>query len=152
MNKGNHQLGDATAQTLRNSVEDRLEITLLVRIPVIVWLLATRCVDHEQVWDWTLRSHVLRETRDVHHHGELRELVEDIAHSVQRKRVPSNSCTRANYRHYIFVLIRKQYGGKKIKDVTVVTDLIENSIGKIMVGCWRCMHPSIHFFMWVDTL
>ena len=64
-----------------------------------------------------------------------------IGNKIENKRPASN------YRYYRFILIRKQCGRRKITvitSVTVVTDFIENGIGKIMVGCSRCTYPSIH--------
>ena len=44
----------------------------------------------------------------------------------------------------------KQYGGRKITEVTSVTsvtDLVQkNDINRITIGCWRCTYPSIHLF------
>ena len=34
-----------------------------------------------------------------------------------------------------------------ITDVTVVTVINKKGVGRIMVGCWRCTYPSIHFFV-----
>ena len=48
----------------------------------------------------------------------------------------------SNYKHHRFQIIRKQYGGKKITDVTdvtIVTNLFKKSNGMIMVGC-----PKVH--------
>ena len=53
----------------------------------------------------------------------------------------------SNYRHYRFILVRKQCGRRKITvitGVTVVTVLIKIGIDRIMVGCSRCTYPSIH--------
>ena len=67
-----------------------------------------------------------------------------------------NNRPASNYRHYRFISIRKQYGRRKntdITDITVVTDFIENGIGRIMVGCSRCTYPSIQLsFHCADTL
>ena len=67
-----------------------------------------------------------------------------------------NNRPASNYRHYRFIIIRKQHGGRKmtdITDITGVTDLIKNGIGMIMVGCSRCAYPSIYFFFHcADTL
>ena len=58
-----------------------------------------------------------------------------------------NNRLASNYRHYRFILIRKQCGRRKITvitGVTVVTVSIINGIDRIMVGCSRCTYPSIH--------
>ena len=51
----------------------------------------------------------------------------------------------SNYRHYRFIIIRKQYGRRKITDITditVATDFIENGIGRITVGSLVCVHVA----------
>ena len=78
--------------------------------------------------------------KDAYHLGQ-----NDYSYKYEIK--SKNNRSASNYRHYGFILIRKQYVRMKITDVTdiaVVTDFIENDICRIMVGCSRCTCPSIH--------
>ena len=59
-----------------------------------------------------------------------------------------NNRHASNYKHYMFILIRKQCGRRKITVITsvAVVTVIKKGIGRIIVGSCRCTYPSIPLF------